>query len=127
MRKVLILLASFGLSACVAATPAVVTPARSEVTVREVDGDLVLRSALVSVGTQMSDAMAVGPGMPVTGAYARVDTIRVGGVIGRTEALAVVESFCRVNGRQPPAGLAQAVVRLDRTTGEYVVPLRCAG
>ncbi len=62
MRKVLILLAISGLSACVAATPAVVTPDRSEVTVREVDGDLVLRSALVSVGMQMSDAMAVGRG-----------------------------------------------------------------
>lgn len=127
MRNVLIALAFLGVSACVPSAPAVITPARSEVTVREVDGDLVLRSALVSVGMQMSDAMAVGPGMPVTGAYARVDTIRVGGVIGRNEALAVVESYCRVNGKQPPPGLAQAVVRLDRTTGEYVVPLRCAG
>jgi hypothetical protein len=127
MRKIVILLAFQVVAACTATTPSVITPARSEVTVREVDGDLVLRSALVSVGTQMADAMAVGGGMPVTGAYARVDTIRVGGVVGRNEALAVVESYCRVNGKAPPPGLAQAVVELDRSTGEYVIPLRCAG
>lgn len=103
------------------------TTGTGKVTVREVKDDLVLRSALVSVGTDMTQEMAVGGGMPRTGAYERRDTIRVGGVPGRNEALAVVASYCRVNGRGEPPGLADAVVRIDPTTGEYVVPVTCAG
>jgi hypothetical protein len=96
-----------------------------EVTVREVADDLVLRGAVASVGTDMVQAMAVTSGIPRAGVYERRDTIRVGGVTGRTEALAVVASYCRVTGRAEPVGLASAVVRLDQTTGEYVVPVTC--
>ncbi len=113
------------LSGCVPATGTGV--GTGDVTVREVKDDLVLRGAVASVGTDMVQAMAVGGGIPSAGVYERRDTIRVGGVTGRTEALAVVASYCRVNGRGEPAGLAEAVVRLDQTTGEYVVPVSCGG
>ena len=94
--------------------------------VRTAQNDPVLRASLVAGGRDMADAMATGGGLPRNAAYEPRDTIRVAGAQGRDAALAVIAAWCRDQGAGVPPDLADAVLRIDRATGEQVWPGTCA-